>query len=450
MEKVTKASTKSLLSSPFIKSLPKEKTAILAISDISNLSQEEFDVEFLMRSLARQLAKAKKITLTNAIAGSGATTDALISDSRTLRSDDEYNQNTTQAKGMLLAPQYSLTGKITKNTKNVGSKKRVDYLFLFVLTDLKTGLVVWDHEEIIIKVIDKKQVGAFSTFENLTCEEGSAEACYEDSTRAFNANNYKVGKKLLKKSCDFGSKEACSQLQTLKNYEKEQKFANHSAWGITIGGDVGMGLDSVSMMPTPYTTTDNKSSFVPHHSGTITLNQSPIFTWIPIPYMFRIGGYYKKKNGIFANANIVYGGHEISVDSEYDFTCSGVDYCSWAGINIEGITISHSMLGGNARIGFNAEVDIDGYVFGIVPYAGGGVFMDVGSSIKGSPANTAGYEINRKINGTYPFWEIGTMFGYKSFYLDVSYRYMLDGKEGEDWAGVGSFNLGIILMFDLF
>ncbi|MCI7485451.1 MAG: penicillin-binding protein activator LpoB [Helicobacter sp.] len=444
LEKVAKGNIKSLSTSSFIKSLPKDKKIILAISDINNLTQEEFDVEFLARKLAREVSNIKNIALTNAIAGSGAATDSLIKNARILRENEEYNQYTTQKKGMLLAPEYSLTAKVTEQVKNVGNKKRADYLFLFVLTDIKTGLVIWDHEEVIIKIIEKSQVGAFSNIENLSCEEGSARACYEDGNLAYRVQNLKLAKKLYKKSCSLGSINGCDDLRRLEREEKERKFRQGSVWGIAVGGDVGFGDGNFSMKPVPYTTNTG--------SGFITLNSDAEFYLVGV-YAFKLGLYYKKQNDIYFNIGMIYGGYEVSSSSEYDFSCSGLKYsCSWGdididGIDIDGITFNHKLLGVNLKLGYEAVRD--GYT-SFIPYFGGGVLMDIGSTIKASPAIASSYEINHIIKGSYPFWEVGMMLGYKSFYVDMNYKHMFDGKIGEDWASIGSLNLGAMLLFDLF
>ena len=147
---------KSFLDSDFVKNLEGKK--VLVISDIENLTDDDIDIELLSRKFARQIRNSKKFVLTNAIAGSGSKKDKMIKDSRALRNDEEYDQYTTKEKGSLLAPDYSLAGKITQRTKNIGKKVRVDYQFLIVLSDIKTGVVIWDNEEIISKVIARDKL----------------------------------------------------------------------------------------------------------------------------------------------------------------------------------------------------------------------------------------------------------------------------------------------------
>ena len=83
----------------------------------------------------------------------------MIHTARKARNNDEYNQYTTIEKGELIAPDLSLSGKIIqKNTKISSGKQRIDYYFLLTLSDIKSGLVLWDDEVNIIKVGSNKNV----------------------------------------------------------------------------------------------------------------------------------------------------------------------------------------------------------------------------------------------------------------------------------------------------
>lgn len=73
------------------------------------------------------------------------------------RDNAEYNQDTIAKKGTLVAPNMSLTGKmIQRNIKlNPGmfssKKARVEYYLQMTLTNVETGLSVWEDEQPIIK-----------------------------------------------------------------------------------------------------------------------------------------------------------------------------------------------------------------------------------------------------------------------------------------------------------
>lgn len=188
IDKVIESNAASLLDSQYAHTLQGKK--LLAIADITNETSEAIDIELMARKLARALRKSGKFTLTNAIAGSGAKADRFIKDSRKLTKDPNYNQYTTHEQDTLQAPDLSLSGKITQRSKKIGEIVRFDYVFLLTLSDIKTGRVVWDHEEIISKVADpsvlseiEQQNKAKQREQELQalraqCKRGDEKACY--------------------------------------------------------------------------------------------------------------------------------------------------------------------------------------------------------------------------------------------------------------------------------
>lgn len=152
IEKIIEKNAQSLLNSEYVRGIKGNK--LLAISDIINETSEDIDVELVARKLAREIRKSKKFSLTNAIAGSGAKSDKMIKDSRKLTKDSHFNQHSTQEAGTLIAPELSLSGKFIQRSKKINKITRIDYMFLLTLSDLKSGRVLWDHEELISKVTD--------------------------------------------------------------------------------------------------------------------------------------------------------------------------------------------------------------------------------------------------------------------------------------------------------
>lgn len=114
-----------------------KKPKVIAISDITNYTGEAIDIQSLIAKLKLALSHNHKITFSSAVGGSGANIDTMIKQSRKLRDNAEFNPYTTKEKGELLAPDYSLTGKITKS--NGG------YEFLLTLSDLGKGVEVWSN-----------------------------------------------------------------------------------------------------------------------------------------------------------------------------------------------------------------------------------------------------------------------------------------------------------------
>lgn len=146
----------SLISSKYAKKIDADKPKVLVISAVINDTMQHIDTEQLTRKITREMHNSGKFVLSIAM---GESSDSMIHTARKARNNDEYNQYTTIEKGELIAPELSLSGKIIqKNTKISSGKQRIDYYFLLTLSDIKSGLVLWDDEVNIIKVGSNKNV----------------------------------------------------------------------------------------------------------------------------------------------------------------------------------------------------------------------------------------------------------------------------------------------------
>lgn len=298
IDKVIESNAASLLDSQYARTLQGKR--LLAIADITNETSEAIDIELMARKLARALRKSGKFTLTNAIAGSGAKADRFIKDSRKLTKDPTYNQYTTHEQDTLQAPDLSLSGKITQRSKKIGEVVRFDYVFLLTLSDIKTGRVVWDHEEIISKVADpsvlseiEQQNKAKQREKELQalraqCKGGDKKACYTlfekgDIKGLQGICDSKVGlacmfvglefhlqeniaqaKVWFKKGCDYNEPNSCGMLGVFylgeKNYTQAFTFFTKACnggermacnnlgafyekgWGVERSGEKALGL----------------------------------------------------------------------------------------------------------------------------------------------------------------------------------------------------------------
>jgi PBP1b-binding outer membrane lipoprotein LpoB len=76
---------------------------------------------------------------------------------RKTRGNEEYAQGTIAKKGTLIAPNMSLSGKMIQRNLKMdsgmfsGKKTRVEYYLQLTLTDVETGLSIWEDEQPIIK-----------------------------------------------------------------------------------------------------------------------------------------------------------------------------------------------------------------------------------------------------------------------------------------------------------
>lgn len=204
IDKVIESNAASLLDSQYVRTLQGKR--LLAIADIANETSEDIDVELMARKLARAMRQSGKFTLTNAISGSGAKADRFIKDSRKLTKDPNYNQYTTHEQDTLQAPELSLSGKIAQRSKKIGEVVRVDYIFLLTLSDIKTGKVLWDNEEIISKVADPSVSSEIERHNALRQREKELQAlrvqCKDGDNKACGALFDKGDIQGLQKLCD--------------------------------------------------------------------------------------------------------------------------------------------------------------------------------------------------------------------------------------------------------
>lgn len=451
IEAVVEKTTRKLLESSFVRELQGQK--LLAIADLRNLTEEDIDVEFLSRKITRTLRKSKKFTLTNAIAGSGSSTDNLLTDSRKLTKDKRFNQYTTQEDGTLLAPDLSLSGKIIQRTKSVGDRVRVDYDFLFVLTDLKSGRVVWDDEENIAKAIDKSQVARFSKLGAGTCQGGDAIACEREAQAALDSSDYESAQELLKQACDLGNRQACENAAYLKRALKEQKKQEKKArkqarggrFGLSVGADIGMRVsNTINIMPISYDTIPLSGGV---GQGLIRYKEDVGTIHGTITYALKTGVWYQQRNGLYLSVNAIFHSYQTSTDqNRFQFVCTGDRYygdCFKEGVALEQLVLDHKLLGGSVRIGFSGDYIEDSAHF--VGFVGGGALTDISSTLKDS--KTFSFGVNEKLNNTFIFWEAGVIVAPTNIIFgELSIRHILTGKDDKSWASNMSLNIGIGLL----
>jgi len=131
---------------------------VLAISTIINDTTQRIDMDQLIKSIRISLLQSGKVVVTTAVRAGGAE-DNMSYDARKLRNSDEFNQNTVAKKGQMIAPDFSLSGKIIqRNAKLSNGDMKVDYYIQLTLTDITTGLAYWEGETVITKAGSGKTV----------------------------------------------------------------------------------------------------------------------------------------------------------------------------------------------------------------------------------------------------------------------------------------------------
>jgi hypothetical protein len=141
--------TKSMINSNVLKSQP-----VIAIAGIKNDTAQRFDTDILVKKIRTTLVNSGTAQIATNYSGEDSTSTNVRSN---LRNNAEYDQNTVAKTGTLIAPNMSLSGKMLQRNLKLESgwfssvDTRVEYYLQLTLTDLKTGLSVWEDEQPIIK-----------------------------------------------------------------------------------------------------------------------------------------------------------------------------------------------------------------------------------------------------------------------------------------------------------
>ncbi|NCC04899.1 MAG: penicillin-binding protein activator LpoB [Proteobacteria bacterium] len=124
---------------------------VLAISTITNDTMQRIDVDMLIKKIRIDLLQSGKVVVTTAVRAGGPE-DSMSMQARELRKSEEFNQNTVAAKGQMIAPDLSLSGKIIQRNTSGKGGQRIDYYFQLTLTDINSGLAFWEGETVVAKM----------------------------------------------------------------------------------------------------------------------------------------------------------------------------------------------------------------------------------------------------------------------------------------------------------
>jgi uncharacterized protein (TIGR02722 family) len=134
---------------------------VVTTGRIINDTMQRIDTDQLMAKIEEELLNSGQVVMTSAVGGKGAP-DKMIYEMRDIRDSaqgDEFNKDTIAAKGQLIAPELSISGKIfQRNLRYDKKRQQVEYYFQLKITDLTTGLRFWQKETIIGKRGSNKSV----------------------------------------------------------------------------------------------------------------------------------------------------------------------------------------------------------------------------------------------------------------------------------------------------
>ena len=135
---------------------------VVAKGRILNDTMQRIDTDQLMAKVEQELTRSGMVVMTAAVGAGTAPKDSLVHDVRDIRDSDkgdEFNKDTLQAKGQLIAPELSISGKIIqRNVRYENDKQQVEYYFQLQLNNLTNGLVFWQNETVMGKRGSNKSV----------------------------------------------------------------------------------------------------------------------------------------------------------------------------------------------------------------------------------------------------------------------------------------------------
>ena len=124
---------------------------VMVVSRVINDTMQRIDTDQLTRKIRVELLNSGRVVTTTAV-GLDGPEDEMNMRVRELRDSEEFDQRGVQARGTLQAPDLSLSGKIIQRNHTLDRRRQqVDYYFQLVMTDLETGLAIWETEVPIIK-----------------------------------------------------------------------------------------------------------------------------------------------------------------------------------------------------------------------------------------------------------------------------------------------------------
>lgn len=129
---------------------PDGRKTVLMISLVKNKTSQHIDTEILTDKIRQAVLRSGKAVTTTAVGANGPE-DKASKQVRDLQDDDMFNQNTVQKMGTAIAPDMSLAGEIIQQKTNLGRNTESYFFFHMTLTDLSSGLAVWEDNVEIAK-----------------------------------------------------------------------------------------------------------------------------------------------------------------------------------------------------------------------------------------------------------------------------------------------------------
>lgn len=125
---------------------------VLMVGRVRNDTAGNFDTDLLVKRLTTSVTRSGKARVAKA-AGFGGAEDQAAAEARKAAAAESGQS------AAAIIPDFTLSGKILEVRAQAGSTKQVSYVFQLSLTEVKTGLAVWEDEKQITKQGKKNSIG---------------------------------------------------------------------------------------------------------------------------------------------------------------------------------------------------------------------------------------------------------------------------------------------------
>jgi len=117
--------------------------SVVMISRMRNYTLIHLETGLLTNQMRQAILASGQAKVTSAT-GYGGNLDRAVRRIRDKENDDLFNQATVVKRGTVVAPNFSLAGMIIQHNAVSGRTEESYYMFHLTLTDLKTGIAVWE------------------------------------------------------------------------------------------------------------------------------------------------------------------------------------------------------------------------------------------------------------------------------------------------------------------
>ncbi len=117
--------------------------SIVMIGRLRNYTLLHLESSILTDKLRQAILTSHQALVTSAV-GFGGNVDLSVRRIRDKELDDLFDQKTVPKRGTVVAPNFSLAGMIVQQSAVSGRVEESYYMFHLTLTDLVTGIAVWE------------------------------------------------------------------------------------------------------------------------------------------------------------------------------------------------------------------------------------------------------------------------------------------------------------------